>query len=476
MYISKVIVHNFQSHKHTEVSLSRGLNIFVGQNDQGKTALAKRAIQWCLFNEPQGNDFVRYKEKPNKTSTGEPEREDLCYVKIIFDNGIELTRKREKNKNYYQLIDENGEIHNFESFGSSVPELIQKTLGISKLKIDDDIELNLNIIGAKDLSLIYESNNYKSKVIGAFAGTNVIDVAIRGIQADMKNISAEIKSLEKDIEEINKEIENMGDMKKKEKIVQKIDDLYFSLSEENYILEELFKLNEKIKERQNCIKQDKKIIENYKDVEKEEKQLLEFENLIAEVKKLIDIRNRLVFISNRISERKKIIEDAKEIIKKYKDIEKDEIEITKKELEIIRIQNKINEINNIRRTLINLYCRIQSKKEFIKEALKIIEKYKNIDAEEEKLVDIENQLNDIYSTISKTIEIRNRLIDINAEIKERKKICTQGKAYIEQKDKEIAELIESCVEDIIKLGKCPTCMSNLDSSHIERIKKELINL
>mgnify|MGYP001294424939 CR=1 FL=1 len=191
MYITEIVAHNFQSHKHTVVHLDKGLNVFVGENDQGKTALAKRAIQWCLFNEPQGNDFVRFKENGKTDKNGEPEREELCYVTVKFSNGIEVTRKREKNKNYYQLIDENGEIFNFENFGNQVPEEIQKAIGISKLKVDDDIQLNLNIIGAKDRSLIYENGNYKAKVIGSFAGTNIIDVAIIGFELGkiiLKNI------------------------------------------------------------------------------------------------------------------------------------------------------------------------------------------------------------------------------------------------------------------------------------------------
>lgn len=476
MYITEIIAHNFQSHKHTVVHLDKGLNVFVGENDQGKTALAKRAIQWCLFNEPQGNDFVRFKENGKTDKNGEPEREELCYVTVKFSNGIEVTRKREKNKNYYQLIDENGEIFNFENFGNQVPEEIQKAIGISKLKVDDDIQLNLNIIGAKDRSLIYENGNYKAKVIGSFAGTNIIDVAIRSIQADMKNIALHIKQLEKEVQGIDEEIAQMGDMQAKEKIVKEIDNLYFSLQENNYLREELIRLARNIEMRKEAIINDKQILEKVKDIDQKEQLLVEFENIITKARELMSLRNNLMLIRNRINERKLVISEARKIIERYKNADKEEIELAKKELELNSIQNQINNIHNKRMALYTIHQRIQTKQQVIKTAKDIIEKYKDIDEQEQKVLNIEQQLSDISEEVKRITDTKNQLTRLNTEIQKKLDIRIKGQAYIKQKEKEIAQLIESCVQNIIKLGKCPTCMSDLDASHVDRIKQELINL
>lgn len=476
MYITEIIAHNFQSHKHTVVQLDKGLNVFVGENDQGKTALAKRATQWCLFNEPQGNDFVRFKDNGKVNKKGEPEREDLCYVTLKFSNGMEVTRSRKKNKNYYQLIDEDGEIFNFENFGNEVPEEIQKAIGISKLKVDDDIQLNLNIIGAKDRSLIYESNNYKSKVIGSFAGTNVIDVTIRGIQSDMKSISTDIKSIEKDIKQIDEEIAEMGDMQKKEEIIKQIDNLYFSLGEENFIREELAELDRNINSRKLAIERDKKILESTKDFDKKEQELSEFEDVVTKAKELMALRNRLVNISDRIEERKRTIEESKKIVKKLKDIDKEEMALMKRELQIADIQNKINGINDTKKALLGIYERIQVKIQAIEEAKEVVEKHKGIDKQEKRLLDVESKLADIYDSIRETVDKKNQLVRLHTEIQRKLSIHKRGQEYVEQKNKEITELIENCVENIVQLGKCPTCMSDLDPSHMERIRKELVNL
>lgn len=476
MYITEIIAHNFQSHRHTEVKLSNGLNVFMGENDQGKTALAKRAVKWCLFNEPQGDSFIRFKDNGKVNKNGEPERESQCYVTLRFDNGVEVTRKREKNKNFYQLVDENGEIFNFENFGNNVPEEIKKATGISKLKVDDDIQLNLNIIGAKDRSLIFESNNYKSKVIGSFAGTNVIDVTIRGIQADMKNISGDIKAVEKDIKELDEKIAQMGDMQEKEEIAKQIDNLYFSLDEENYSREELLRLEESINYRKMSIENDKKTLESAKDLDKREQQLAEFESLVAKAKELMELRNRLMIIISRINDRKKTITESKKIVQQYKDIDKEEMALVKKELQIADIQNKISNINTTKKNLVGIYERIQGKEESIKTARQLVQKYKDVAKQETELLDIESRIATIREEIGKIIDSRNQLVRLDNEINRKLSIRTQGRAYIEQKSKEINELIEACVENIIKLGKCPMCMSDLDASHMGKIKDELINL
>ena len=65
---------------------------------------------------------------------------------------------------------------------------------------------------------------------------------------------------------------------------------------------------------------------------------------------------------------------------------------------------------------------------------------------------------------------------MNYEINKKLSIQVRGQDYIKKNDKEISELIDSCVKNIIQLGKCPTCMSDLNPSHMDKIRKELTNL
>ena len=60
--IDKIILENFQSHKYSELEFVEGLNAIIGSTDSGKTAIF-RAIKWALYNEPQGDYFVREGEE-----------------------------------------------------------------------------------------------------------------------------------------------------------------------------------------------------------------------------------------------------------------------------------------------------------------------------------------------------------------------------------------------------------------------------
>lgn len=475
MKITEIIAHNFQSHAHTVVELTDGLNIFVGETDQGKTSLAKRCTRWCLFGEPQGDDFVRFKDGV-VDKDGNAVREDECYVTLKFDNGVEVTRLRKKKKNFYQLVTEDGEVMDFENFGTTIPEEIIKATGIHKLKVDDDLQFNLNIIGAKDRSLIYESGNVKAKVIGSFAGTNVIDVTVRGIKADMLNISGTIKKIEEDIKKTDEEIEAMGDMQQKEENMKKIDNLFYSLSEENFVLDELKRLKESIILRNQAIHQDKLFIESCQDLPDKERRLAETEALLETTKEKALLLNRLMNLRHRINTKKQVIRESKDIILKLKDIDQQEAEVMKKELAVLNVQNQIFATNNTLKTLLNVKAKMQHKKRLIDEALAVVNCYKQVDVEEKALLEKEKQL-DVINRSAKEILLSKEILERKKQDIQRKTTLIQeARTFISQKDKEIADLVEACVGSIGKLGKCPTCMSDLDDMHLEKVKQELINL
>ena len=106
-YIQKLVLENFQSHKHSEIEFDPYLNVIVGPSDQGKSAII-RALKWVLFNEPAGDFFIR-------------KGESKCSVTVIFNDGTKLIRFRSKAKNTYHVYDKSGKPMVFEGFGTSVP-------------------------------------------------------------------------------------------------------------------------------------------------------------------------------------------------------------------------------------------------------------------------------------------------------------------------------------------------------------------
>jgi len=99
--ISRVNIKNFQSHKDTEVNFD-DFTVINGPTDNGKSAII-RAIKWCLYNVPDGTNFIRYGE-------------DIASVTVHFNNNSSVTRVRGKKENYYILTDEDGKELHLENF------------------------------------------------------------------------------------------------------------------------------------------------------------------------------------------------------------------------------------------------------------------------------------------------------------------------------------------------------------------------
>lgn len=108
--ITKVILRNFQRHKHLEIDFER-VTVLTGKTDSGKSAVV-RALRWVLTNHPKGNKFVRNGAKK-------------CSVTLHVDGHV-IKRVRGEKTNLYFLDGQK-----FASFKSEPPEPIQKLLMIS---------------------------------------------------------------------------------------------------------------------------------------------------------------------------------------------------------------------------------------------------------------------------------------------------------------------------------------------------------
>ena len=53
---TKLELKNFQSHAHTELEFTSGVNAIIGASDSGKTAIF-RALRWMIWNRPLGDAF-----------------------------------------------------------------------------------------------------------------------------------------------------------------------------------------------------------------------------------------------------------------------------------------------------------------------------------------------------------------------------------------------------------------------------------
>ena len=85
--IKYVRLKRFQKHDDTKLEFSPGLNIIIGETDNGKSSIV-RAIRWLIENKPSGSKFVQRGCDAN------------AVVEISFGDTI-IKRVRGKKDNYY---------------------------------------------------------------------------------------------------------------------------------------------------------------------------------------------------------------------------------------------------------------------------------------------------------------------------------------------------------------------------------------
>ena len=187
MYLSKIVLENFQAFEKGEFVLSPNLNILVGVSNVGKSSVA-RALSLILYNQ-WDKSWVRFGTKS-------------CRITLETSTGITVVREKGDKLNRYILRLPNSPEQVFDSFGTTTPEQIQQALKIHEVQIDTTDKLNLNLAGQMDaLFLLSQTGSYRAKVLGKLSGATYLDHAIRELNGDKRKITT--AKNEKDLEIID---------------------------------------------------------------------------------------------------------------------------------------------------------------------------------------------------------------------------------------------------------------------------------
>ena len=227
-YITSVTLKNFQAHKDTTVQFDKGLNIIVGESNNGKTSIL-RGILWAIDNQPLGNDFIMAGEND-------------CSVTINFSDGTYIKRGRTvKNTGYYEIryIDDNGKYidQTYRGFTNAVPVEVANVHQMPKVNITKDIETHLNVLSQLDGPfLLTESPLVKASAIGRITGTHVIDAAIKESNKTIQGNRKLVKSYSEDLQQKENERKQLPDIKSMEAFTKKY----------AYIVKYITKLNDSV--------------------------------------------------------------------------------------------------------------------------------------------------------------------------------------------------------------------------------------
>lgn len=227
-YITSVTLKNFQAHKDTTIQFDRGLNIIVGESNNGKTSIL-RGILWAIDNQPLGNDFIMAGEND-------------CSVTINFSDGTYIERGRTvKDTGYYKIryIDDNGKYidQTYRGFTNAVPIEVANVHQMPKVNITKDIETHLNVLSQLDGPfLLTESPLVKASAIGRITGTHVIDAAIKESNKTIQSNRKLVKSYSEDLQQKENERKQLPDIKSMEAFTKKY----------AYIVKYITKLNDSV--------------------------------------------------------------------------------------------------------------------------------------------------------------------------------------------------------------------------------------
>lgn len=125
----KIQVKDFQSHKSSVLDLHPNVNVIVGRSSSGKTAIF-RAIQWLVYNRPLGTRFIRHGQEQSE---------------VIIDE-VKGVKTSHGKTNYRLTGMGNNTVGDTDWVsGSSVPDVITKTLNINPINISNQLDTHFLI-------------------------------------------------------------------------------------------------------------------------------------------------------------------------------------------------------------------------------------------------------------------------------------------------------------------------------------------
>lgn len=321
--IDKLTLHNFQSHKNSELKFHNRINSMVGISDSGKSSIV-RALYQARYNQGAIDPFVSKWTRDKKGN----QKEQMNI--IIKKNDNILIRGKGKELNGYKLNDST-----FEALGKSgLPEEVSNFFNTTEVNIQKQMDVPF-LIGNKPSE------------IATFLNT-IIDMS--DIDLFLSAIDSKKRTVNKDIRRIQNELT----------ITKRSKDSFHSLDDINRFIGRLELLENKHQIKSTSITDLKQTIEDYSNYSTKVRSVGNIDVIKANLTTIEDIENKLSSINikkNNLSEliysyneQNIILEisiDTATIKKQLSEIEKTELKINNIEIEIKELKKlKEDYINN----------------------------------------------------------------------------------------------------------------------------------
>ena len=188
--IKSIYLKNFMSHTDTHIKLNEKLNVIIGKNDVGKSAVL-HALRWFLTNEPRGNNFITIGKKAAR-------------VAIEVDDAI-LIKERTSSQTKF-MIESFGEVVDT-YYKTEIPDEFLDILEIKTVTKFGNFDAELNFIFQHDsYFMLSDSGSVGAQVLGKLAGTDPIDLASKDLKKETFSLASDLRMLKQDIDNVNDEI------------------------------------------------------------------------------------------------------------------------------------------------------------------------------------------------------------------------------------------------------------------------------
>jgi hypothetical protein len=176
--LTRIQVRNFQSHPATTVDLSPGINAFIGESDQGKSAVL-RGLLWAIDNRPSGDAIVSDWARDEKGVLT-----DECSVTVDSTAG-NLRRIKTKSRNGYDV---NG--LKLDAIRTGVPAEVSSFFGIEAVNVQRQLDPPF---------LLADSGGARARFFNQLIKLEEIDQTMSAAESLRRATAAAIKPLEADI-------------------------------------------------------------------------------------------------------------------------------------------------------------------------------------------------------------------------------------------------------------------------------------
>ncbi len=206
MRIRRLTINNFQSIAKAQIKFTEGLNVIVGENGLGKSAIL-RALLWACRDAYRGTWFA--KDGSSSTKVIVQTRKDMKVIREIERSIDDDGKTKTLKTNRYRVVfkDEDKKPVTFDKFKSQPPEIVN-ALGISEPIVlgpgkDETIDLNFADQHRDAIFLINKPGSLAAKLLSHTIGIEPVLRGMRLVATERRNVLQDVKRVEGERDELD---------------------------------------------------------------------------------------------------------------------------------------------------------------------------------------------------------------------------------------------------------------------------------